>query len=63
MAVPKGGNNQRGPNDPVAIHTALGGVLSGPLKGRSISLNECSLSSTNLISTSAKQDKLLWRER
>ena len=51
----RGGETIRGgPNDPVAIHTALGWVLSGPLQG-----NECAISSTNLISTSAKQDKLL----
>ena len=59
MAVPKGGNNQRGSNDSVVINTALGWVLSDPIKGRRISLNECPISSTNLISTSEKQDKLL----
>ena len=58
----RGETIRRGPNDPIAIHTALGWVLSGPLKGRSISLNECPISSTNLISTSAKQDKLLLEE-
>ena len=62
MGVSKGRNNQRGPNDPVAIHTALGWVLLGPLMGRSTSLNECPISSTTLISTSAKQDTLLLEE-
>ena len=63
MAVSKGKTIRGGPNDPVVIHTTLGWVFSEPLKGRNVSLNEFPISNNNLISTLAKQDKLLLEEK
>ena len=59
----KGETIRGGPNDPVAIHTTLGWVLSGPLKGRSIVSDEPSVSNANLVSASTKQEKQLLEEK
>ena len=59
----KGETIRGGPSDPVAIHTTLGWVLSGPLKGKSILSDEPSVSNANLVSASTKQEKQLSEEK
>ena len=51
------------PNDPVAIHTALGWVISGPLKGRCISLNECPYLALILFELQPNRKSYFWGKR
>ena len=56
----KGQTIRGGPNEPVAVQTTLGWVLSGPLKGRKANSSDTQV---NFVQSSIKQEKMELEER